>query len=91
MVYDFSTDQAKAFSNNLIQVDNSPNVFAFYNGDVNHDGTIDASDLSGVENDVANSISGYVVTDLNGDDFVDASDLSVVENNVSLGVSVITP
>ena len=91
LVYDFSTDQAKAFSNNLIQVDNSPNVFAFYNGDVNHDGTIDASDLSGVENDVANSISGYVVTDLNGDDFVDASDLSVVENNVSLGVSVITP
>ncbi|MBL8008324.1 MAG: hypothetical protein JNJ56_12405, partial [Ignavibacteria bacterium] len=88
----FSVDAIYAFGNNEIQVDNDPyNVFAFYSGDINQDGTIDASDLSGVENDLSNSVSGYVPADLNGDEFVDASDLSLVENNVALGVSVITP
>lgn len=88
----FSVDATYAFGNNEIQVDNDPyNVFAFYSGDINQDGTIDASDLSGVENDLSNSVSGYVPSDLNGDDFVDASDLSLVENNAALGVSVITP
>ena len=88
----FSVDAIYAFGNNEIQVDNDPyNVFAFYSGDINQDGTIDASDLSGVENDLSNSVSGYVPADLNGDEFVDASDLSLVENNVSLGVYVITP
>jgi len=88
----FSVDAIYAYGNNEIQVDDSPyNVFAFYSGDVNQDGIIDASDLSIVENDVSNSVSGYVPADLNGDDFVDASDLSIVENNVALGVFVVTP
>lgn len=80
-----------AYGSNQAQVDNSPVTFAIYSGDVNQDGIIDAADLSAVENDVAISLSGYVVTDLNGDDFADASDLSIVENNAALGISVITP
>ncbi|HMS66300.1 MAG TPA: FG-GAP-like repeat-containing protein, partial [Ignavibacteria bacterium] len=88
----FSVDAIYAYGNNEIQVDASPyNVFAFYSGDINQDGTVDASDLSAVENDVSNSVSGYVPADLNGDDFVDAGDLSIVENNVALGVTAITP
>ena len=88
----FSVNSIYAYGNNEIQVDASPyNVFAFYSGDINQDETIDASDLSGVENDVSNSVSGYVPTDLNGDDFVDAGDLSIVENNVALGVTAVTP
>ena len=47
--------------------------------------------LSLVENDVSNSVSGYVPADFNGDDFADASDLSIVENNAAIGVSAITP
>lgn len=62
-----------------------------YSGDVNQDGTVDASDQSEVDNDVTNSVSGYVQTDLTGDDFVDGSDLSIVENNAAASVSVITP
>ncbi|MBL0108120.1 MAG: hypothetical protein IPP52_12740 [Ignavibacteria bacterium] len=41
-----------------------------YGGDVNQDGVVDAGDLSAVDNDAAESLSGYVSTDVNGDDFV---------------------
>ena len=52
----FSVNSIYAYGNNEIQVDNSPyNVFAFYSGDVNQDGTIDASDVSAVDNDANNS------------------------------------
>jgi len=62
-----------------------------YGGDINQDGIIDAGDVSEVENDAANSVSGYVQTDVTGDDTVDASDVSLVENNAVNSVSVITP
>ena len=75
----------------MIQIDTSPIGFAIYSGDINQDGIIDAGDLSLVDNDVFNSVSGYVNTDVNGDDFVDASDLSIVDNNVFNGVIVRNP
>ena len=53
--------------------------------------TIDASDLSDVDNDALNSVSGYVRTDVTGDDFVDAADVSIVDNNAFIGVSAIVP
>jgi len=88
----FSVSSIYAYGNNEIQVDNSPyDVYAFYSGDVNQDGIIDAGDISSVENDALNSVFGYVPTDLTGDDAVDASDVSMVENNSVLGVYVITP
>ena len=88
----FSVSSVFAYGNNEIQVDNSPyDVFAFYSGDVNQDGIIDAGDISAIENDAVNSVFGYVPTDLTGDDAVDASDISLVENNAVLGVYVVTP
>ncbi len=88
----FSVDATYAFGNNEIQVDNSPyNVFAFYSGDVNQDGTIDASDLSDTDNDSFAGLSGYVNTDVTGDDFVDAADVSIVDNNAFSAVSVVRP
>ena len=88
----FSVDAIYAYGNNQIQVDNSPyNVFAFYSGDVNQDGTIDASDVSEVDNDSYISLSGYVNTDVTGDDFVDAADVSIVDNNAFSAVSVVRP
>ncbi|MBK9404625.1 MAG: hypothetical protein IPN57_08845 [Ignavibacteria bacterium] len=73
------------------QVDASPVVFAIFSGDVNQDGTIDASDVSDADNDAFNSVSGYVSTDVTGDDFVDAADVSIVDNNAFNAVSAVTP
>ena len=88
----FSVDAIYAYGNNEIQVDTSPyNVFAFYSGDVNQDGTIDATDISMIDNDAANFASGYVATDLTGDDFVDGTDFVIADNNAANFVSVIKP
>jgi len=89
--YNFTTDSSQAYGSNQKQVDASPIRFAMYGGDINQDGIIDAGDVSEVENDAANSVSGYVQTDVTGDDTVDASDVSLVENNAVNSVSVITP
>lgn len=91
LTYNFTTSVTQAFGNNLKQVDASPVVFAIFSGDVNQDGTIDASDISDVYNDAFISLSGYVNTDVTGDDFVDAQDLSIVDNNAYNAVSVVTP
>ena len=89
--YEFSPDVTMAYGENMIQVDDTPVRFAFYSGDINQDGIIDGSDISDVENDASNALSGYVPTDVTGDDFVDGSDVSIVENNAVNSVSVITP
>ena len=66
-------------------------VFAIYSGDNNQDRTKDASDVSDADNDLYNSLSGYVNTDVTGDNFVDAGDVSIVYNNAFNAVSVVTP
>ena len=87
--YSFSHLITQAFGSNQKQVDNAPNKYAFFGGDINQDGTIDASDLSWVENDASVSAGGYIQSDVTGDDFTDGGDVSIVENNV--GYSVVTP
>ncbi|MBK6505303.1 MAG: FG-GAP repeat protein [Ignavibacteria bacterium] len=89
--YDLSLSLSQAFGNNLIQIDALPLRFGIYSGDVNDDGTIDATDLSAIDNDASNFIGGYVVTDLNGDDFVDATDIAIADNHAANFVSVIRP
>ena len=79
------------FESNMAQVNSSPVRFAIFSGDVNQDGTIDASDVSEVDNDGYNSLSGYIRTDVTGDDFVDAADVSIVDNNAFNSVSAVTP
>jgi hypothetical protein len=88
----FSVDAIYAYGNNEVQVDASPyNVFAFYSGDVNQDGTVDATDVSAIDNDAQNFVGGYVVTDLTGDNFVDGTDFAIADNNAANFVSVVTP
>jgi hypothetical protein len=89
--YDISASASQAFGGNMIQVDASPVRFAIYGGDVNQDGTIDATDVSTIDNDASNFVSGYVVTDLTGDDFVDGTDFAIADNNAANFVSVIRP
>ena len=89
--YDFTTDSAKAYGSNLIRVDGSPIKFAIYSGDVNQDGTVDATDLSLIDNAAFNFANGYVIADLTGDNFVDAADAALGDNNAFNFVSKITP
>jgi hypothetical protein len=65
--------------------------YAIYGGDVNQDGTVDATDVSAIDNDAANFIGGYVVTDLTGDEFVDGTDFAIADNNAANFVSVVRP
>ncbi|MBX7041269.1 MAG: choice-of-anchor B family protein [Ignavibacteria bacterium] len=62
-----------------------------YSGDINQDGAIDASDVSLVETDASNFVSGYVITDLTGDNFVDGSDFSFADNNAANYVEAVRP
>ncbi len=89
--YNFQDAASKAFGNNMKQVDSSPVRFAVFSGDVNRDGTVDATDLSTIDNDAANFLGGYVLSDLTGDSFVDGTDFLIADNNASNFVSVIRP
>jgi photosystem II stability/assembly factor-like uncharacterized protein len=89
--YDMATSQSQAFGNNLRQVNSAPVRFAIFGGDVDQDGTVDASDLSEIDNDAYYFASGYVDSDLNGDDFVDASDFAIADNNATKFISKVTP
>ena len=86
--YNFTAAASRAYGNNMIL---KGTKYCIYSGDVNQDGIIDASDLSEVDNDAFNSLSGYVRTDVTGDDFVDAEDVSIVDNNAYNSVSLVRP
>ena len=89
--FSFIASGSQAFGSNMAQVNSSPVRFAIFSGDVNQDGTVDASDVSEVDNDAYNSLSGYIRTDVTGDDFVDAADVSIVDNNAFNSVSAVSP
>ncbi len=91
LTFDFTSAQSQAFGSNMILADDSPVTYAFYSGDVDQDGTIDASDLSMIDNDATAFVTGYVVTDITGDNFVDGSDYSIADNNASQFISAILP
>jgi hypothetical protein len=86
--YNFTSSLAQAYGNNLIL---KAGKYCIYGGDATQDGTIDLSDLIGVDNDNVNFSTGYISTDINGDGTVDLSDLIIVDNNNSAFVTKITP
>ena len=88
LIYNFTTALTQAYGNNLKL---KSGKYCNFGGDVNQDETVDASDLSQVDNDALISLSGYVLSDVTGDDFVDADDVSITDNNASVTVSVIRP
>jgi len=87
--FDFTISISQAYGNNMVAVENLQ--FAIFSGDVNQDGSIDASDLLLIDNNTFNFASGYLPTDLNGDNFTDASDVLFIDNNVSNFVGVQGP
>jgi hypothetical protein len=86
--YNFTTASTQAYGSNMILKGTKQ---CFFSGDVNQDGTIDASDVSAVDNDAFNFSSGYLATDVNGDGSVDGTDVSVADNNAFNFVSKVVP
>lgn len=86
--YNFSTSAGQAYGNNLKPVSGK---FVIYGGDVNQDGSIDSADLTPVDNDAFNYLTGYIATDANGDGSTDTADMSLLDNNISMYVGIIAP
>ena len=88
LTYNFTTAASKAYGNNLKL---KGTKYCIYSGDVNRDGSVDASDMALVDNDLFNFVTGYTFTDVDGDNNVDASDLSITDNNSYNFVSLMRP
>lgn len=88
LTYDFSTDSAKAYGNNLKMKNGKAYI---YTGDINLDGFVDVSDLERIDNDAYHFRTGYIVSDLNGDGIVDFTDVAFCDNNLRNYISVIFP
>ena len=86
--YNLSSSVSQAYGNNLVL---KGSKYCIYSGDINRDGIIDGSDISIADNDVSNSLSGYISSDINGDLITDASDFSIVMNNADLNITKLTP
>ncbi len=84
--YDFSNALSKAYDDgvNPAMAIASAGVYAIYGGEVNQDGSIDASDMADTDNDIALFAFGYNATDASGDGATDASDISIIDNNQQL-------
>jgi len=89
--YDMTDFSTKAYGNNLTLVDNSPQVFAVYSGDINDNSIIDMADLLLIYNDGINFVTGYELSDITGDNISDVSDVLVAYNNSGMFVGAITP
>ena len=80
--YDFTDAQTKAYGDNQVQVNSSPVRWAIYGGDCNQDGYVDPLDMSLIDQDSFNYVSGSgLTTDVNGDHFVDPLDMSIADQN----------
>lgn len=88
MIYDFTTSANKAFWDNMKLIGSKWTVFS---GDVNQDGMVDLADITLVDNDSYNFVTGYVSTDLNGNGGVEALDMNIVDNNAYNYVGSVTP
>ncbi|GEM_PF-813475 len=87
--YDFTTAAAKAFGNNMVEVENG--VWSLYSGDLNQDDVINNSDSGNLFTDIENANFGYLATDLNGDGVVDNSDSTYFFNNAQNTVFTVRP
>ena len=88
---DFTSSASSSWGSNMIQVDSEPVRFALYSGDVNRDDAIDVTDVSLVENDAFDYVTGNVVTDFNGDNFVDVTDIAFADYGSANFILMLTP
>lgn len=87
--YNFTTALSQAYGSNQVTFSG---VATLFGGDVNQDGTIDASDGADVDNDAFNFVSGNQrLTDVTNDQTTDASDAAITDNNAFNFIGVVTP
>lgn len=86
--YNFTDSETKAYGNNLKAANG---VYLIFGGDVNQDGVVDTADITPVDNDSGNYLSGYLVSDVNGDGIVDTGDMTIVDNNAATYVGTVIP
>ncbi|MBK9331554.1 MAG: hypothetical protein IPM96_03875 [Ignavibacteria bacterium] len=85
--YNFTTSTSQAFGNNQAS---SP--VALFGGDVNQDGVVDVSDLTAIDNDAFNFVSGCRIrTDVDNNEVVDLDDASITDNNAFNFVGSVSP
>lgn len=87
--YNFTTSASQAYGDNMISLGNGK--YGIFAGDLNHDGFIDGSDFTDVDNDNANFALGYLFTDVNGDGYVDGNDFTSIDNNGSNFIGLARP
>jgi hypothetical protein len=75
--YDFTTGSNKAYGNNMKLIGSG---WAFYGGDINQDGNIDAGDYNAYVPQFGKD--GYISADLNGDTYADGYDLPILFGNI---------
>lgn len=86
--FDFTSAVQNAFGDNLTL---RSGKWCLYSGDINRDEIIDIEDISILENDISNNVSGYINSDVNGDGITDASDMIYIDNNSFNNISCIHP
>lgn len=86
--YDFSQSIYNAFGANQKAIGG---VAVIFSGDINQDGTIDASDMIEIDNDNTAFETGYLLTDIDGSGSVDATDMILVDNNNSQFTGSVLP
>ncbi|MHC1775520.1 MAG: PKD domain-containing protein [Lentimicrobium sp.] len=88
IVYNFTDQASKTFGSNVKLINGR---YCFFGGDVNQDGTLDTGDMTPVDNDASNYLTGYLPTDVNGDGVIDTGDMTIVDNNAGNYISEIRP
>jgi hypothetical protein len=88
LAYNFTSDSAKSFGNNLKKQGSKWVVFG---GDVNQDGFVDLTDVIAINNNANVFTTGYIKTDVNGDNFTDLTDVILAYNNSSIFAQRKTP
>ncbi|MBL7766847.1 MAG: hypothetical protein JNJ58_12175 [Chitinophagaceae bacterium] len=89
--YNFSSSATQAFGSNMIQVDNTPTVFAIYSGDIDQSGGIDGDDFNLLDPDIQTGNGGYLSTDLDGSGGIDGDDFNIFDPNAQVGVGAFVP
>lgn len=87
--YDFTTANTKAYGNNMVNV--ATGKWAFYSGDINLDGSIDAFDFIPMDADIQGGVTGYHSTDLDGDGAVTSFDFLILDPNIQSNFQKLTP
>ncbi len=86
--YDFTSDLYQAYgSEPQVQVAINPNSFAFYLGDLDQGGWIDAIDFNLFEPNLTEGVVGFTLTDFDGGGWVDAIDFNIFEPRLTVGNS----